>query len=222
MRLKEYINEAVETKEVNELIQPKIKPFYDFLKKQNWIVDDKDIVDFLNKLFKGESIGYKFKIVPGKGKIYRNISGGLLSIKGGQVVLDINIVEGVSNFFKRFAKSNKDKMFLDIRKNQFFSDLLNMLSHEFRHIGQLISSKFAITFIDPEVSSAYEYFGSSAEIDAFSLQAAIEFLKYKKHGSVYKMYRKIFSSDDDNYKRFLKKLEKYKKELKQLNLKEIF
>jgi len=222
MRFKQYIDESMEIKEVGNLIKPKIKPLYDFLKKHNWIVSDKQLIDQLNKIFKSNDIDYMFKLTTDKGKIYRNIAGGGLSILKGNVGLEIELVKGVSDFFKRFAKGNKDKIFLDIRKNQFFSDLLSMMSHEFRHIGQLVSSKFKTKLINPEDATVGEYFGSDAEIDAFAFQAAIEFLKYDKHGGVYKTYSKIFDINDKPYKKFLKRLESYKSKLKKMKLDKIF
>ena len=222
MRLQKYLDEEIEIVEVGNIIRPKIKLLYNFLKKFNWIVTDKQLINQLNKIFKSNDIDYTFKLTTDKGKIYRNIAGGGLNIKSGDVELEIELVKGISDFFKRFAKGGKDKVFLDIRKNQFFSDLVNMMSHEFRHIGQLISSKFKTKLINPGDATVGEYFGSDAEIDAFAFQAAIEFLKYNKHGGVYKTYNKIFDINDKPYKKFLKRLEIYKSKLKNMKLDKIF
>lgn len=226
MRFKEYINEAAadEIKIVSYIIEPKVKLLYKFLKSNKWITDDKEITDILNILFKNKDIPIVFDISREKNKIYRYISGGEVEIGGGEIVITVHLQKGISEFFKRFAKPDKDKMFLDMRKNQFFSDLLNILSHEFKHLTQIRASDIKATFIDPsdlDPKDYHKYTGSDVEIDSFAFQAAIEFLKYGKHGGVYKMYKKTFEVDDSRYKKFLKKLESYKSKLKKMKLDKI-
>ena len=93
MRFKQYIDESIEIKEVIDLIKPKIKPLYDFLKKSNWIVSDEQLINQLNKIFKGSDIDYMFKLTTDRGKIYRNIAGGGLRILKGNVGLEIELIE---------------------------------------------------------------------------------------------------------------------------------
>ena len=217
MRFKEYIIEYKEIEFVGDLIMQKIIPLGNFLKKHNWIVTDKKLVDGLNKIFKDSIIGIVFKMSPGGKSIYRYIDGGELEIANGEINVYVYLNKGVSNFFKRFAKEEKEeKVFYDPRKNQFFSELLNMLSHEFRHIGQIKSSELKALMAGPDDP---RYIAHKTEIDAFAYQAAIEWLKYGKGGQVYNMYKNLFDDRDNKvYKRFLKRMEIYKKKLKKLKI----
>jgi len=254
MRLKEYLNESKEVSVVRDIISPRIKLLYDYLKSNNWEINDKDTVDVLNILFKTSLPQIIFKMSPVKSDGgYKNIVSAEFDIEGKSVIVYVYLPKNISDFFNQFIDPKKEKTFKNIKKNEFLSDLENMLSHEFRHLGQLKSSNLKIPFINPEELDPidfWKYLASDAEIDAFSYQASIEYLKTGKNGVSYKLYNNIFNPDKKNiekelatkkdrsgskyksvkdwlkakdkiYKNFLTKYERYKKKLKEAGLDKI-
>lgn len=246
MRLKSYITEmSKEIKTVRNIISPMIPLFFQYLQEKDWEIDDKELVEILNILFGKSKPPINFELSNEDGGGYKNIIGGDFNIEGTKVGVNIYLSKNVSKFFEQYKDPNKEKEFKDFRKNGFISDLENMISHELRHLGQLKSSNLKIQFIDPEDAAGYvKYLSSDSEIDAFSYQAAIEYLKTGKHGESYELYKTIFNPDkktikdkgnkesknfqlwlkskDKTYKKFLKKYERYKKKLKDMKLDKIF
>ncbi|HUS51488.1 MAG TPA: hypothetical protein VMZ91_15065 [Candidatus Paceibacterota bacterium] len=221
MRFKEYITEVKEVNLINKMVGSLAKQLYPLFKKEKWVLNDEKLLKLLNKAYGQFDIKIKFFISSDKTSMYRNISYAEVSIDYKQI--EVYITKGSSEFFKRFAKPDKEKMFLDIRKNEFFSDLANILIHEIRHFYQIIMDPNTIS-IDPGEPGVkhWEYLETKSEIDAFALQGAVEFLKLGKPGKIMNMYKDYFEKDAKEYKKFLSKVERYKKKMKTIGLDKVF
>lgn len=252
MRLKEYITEmAKEFFIVNKIVNSRKKLFHEYLSSNGWTISDKDVGDVLNILFKDVKPQLTFHLTGMKADGgYNTIISAEFDINGQNIVVKTFLPKGIGKYFEKYKDPQKEKYFLDMKRNEFLSDLVNMLSHEFRHLGQLKSSNFKIPFVNPEELDPvdfWKYLKSDAEIDAFSYQAAIEYLKTGKNGVSYGLYNSIFNPDsrevekelatkkdrsgsrnksaqdwlkakDKIYKNFLTKYERYKKKLQKAGL----
>ncbi|HUS51487.1 MAG TPA: hypothetical protein VMZ91_15060, partial [Candidatus Paceibacterota bacterium] len=200
MRLKEYITEM--SKEyfiVNKIVNSRKKLFYEYLKDDDWTFSDKDIEDALNILYKDIKPPLTFHLTGDKADGgYSTIISADFDINGKKIVVNVFLPKDISKYFEKYKDPENEKYFLDLKRNEFLSDLVNMLSHEFRHLGQIKSSNFKIPFINPEeldIMDFWKYLASDAEIDAFSYQAAIEYLKTGKNGVSYNLYNHTFNPD---------------------------
>lgn len=220
MRLKNYIVEVSveEVKFVKNMITSKSKQLYNYFDSRDWVVTDKELISNLNKIFKDYNI--IFSIGSYKKRLYATIVEAEIDPDNTRV--SVILPKKVSEFFRRFAKINKKEIFMDIGKNQFFSELLNTLSHEYRHMIQIVDYP-DIEFVGGESGEPTEvYLDNRAEIDSFSLQAALEYLKLGKPGKIIKMYKEHFSDDHRKFRNFMKKVERYKKKLEKLNFDKVF
>ena len=214
MRLKEYINEMEEVHFVKKMIDSKSKELYNVLNAHDWVVTNNTLVKKLNKVFKDYNI--VFEIGSNKKQLYDTVIEA--EIDSDNTKVDVKLPKDISIFFRRFAKPDKKNMFMNVRKNQFFSELLNILSHEYRHMTQIVDFP-GIEYMGYEND---DYLENKAELDAFSLQAALEYLKLKKPGKIIKMYQDHYSTDSKIYRNFITKVERYKAKLKKLNIDKVF
>jgi len=227
MRLKEYIDESVidEVKNIINIIKPMISLLHRYLKDKDWEIDDKELIEVLNIVFGKGKPKFVFDISKEPYGGYKTVNNADFDISGPIISINIYLTKGASKFFETFKDPKEEKNFTNIRKNEFFSDLISMLSHEFRHLGQLTSSKFKAAFVNPDEltdKTYWKYLESHVEIDAFSFEAAIDYIKNGKNGNAYKIYKQVFDPKDKTYKKFLKKFELYKEKIKKSGLDKIF
>jgi len=212
MRLQKTLDEAAEFEIVVNDIQSSMHELYRILKKNSFNMTDISLEKTLDSIFKNKGIG--FTKGPTKGPHVSSVisSAGITD----ELFVVVEYVPGFSKYFKRFAKEGKYENFFSITKNDFFRVLAQLVSHEYRHYFQGISSKMKSfkTGSDPSKIGFKDYYKSPHEIDAFALQAAIQSIA-KNDSDVISQYYYYFSEADPKiWKKFLKKTRSFVSDLK--------
>jgi len=193
--------------------------------------------DMMKKLYK-ESKKYKFtwptsidlihdltKIAPKNISFRAKATGGLSSLvlsaiyHGCDNTIEISIAPKAYLYFQRFNKEQKKDDFLDVRRNLFYKELIEVLSHELSHRRQLrVSDRKVDWDTGDRKASEYirRYYSNKHEVDAFASQAAAQIA----HGG----YSTIFSEieamhkegyiDTKTFNRFMKKVDNKLRKLK--------
>lgn len=185
--------------------------------KHGWNVNDDMMIKILNGTFSRYNIIFLLSKHGKSKKIKKYISYAKAWIitdtekNDTKYFVEIGVVKGFSNYFKRFAK-NVSK-FYNIKQNQFLQDLLDLLSHEVVHIKQASKSgdKFTQKYGPGDYKYDETYLAIPEELDAFAYQASIEVLRTGKlEGSkTYKRYVETFGKNSLVFKKFMKRLLKY-------------
>jgi|GEM_PF-4591995 hypothetical protein len=163
-----------------------------------------------------------FEFVKAKKKAKSNISRfvymgifDMMEDNNKKIPIRLSIRKNTYDFFRRFAKPNSEKIFFDLKKNQFARDIMAPLSHEITHYLQYIKSRGEINF--PEEDSTYaQYISNKAELEAFALQITLEQITGKKSSmyNVYLKYKNKGSISDKTWNNLLRKIDYFKKEIK--------
>lgn len=232
MRLKNYITEV--TKMANELkdIKKDFKEWFDIIAKvfdkRGWNMSDKDMLDALNAITKPQGVEWKIWKRRSSGKYLSGARFGGEGVERG-IYFTVYVNPGFTEYFKRFEKPNRRKMLFDINQNAFLRELFDILAHETTHAMQL----FAINdFGNPDayadqmerqgeqdvVHKKLEYYSDPREIEAYALQAAIEYARLNQ-SRIIDIYHQYFKEDNPKvWKAFLKKYAFYKDEIKKSGL----
>ena len=216
MRLQKVLNEAAELQIVIKDIESKMHELYRILKKHGFQMTDEQLEKTLDSIFKDK--GINFYIGKKRGAHYTPLIDG--AAIHPDLDIEVELVPGFSQFFRRFAKEGKFQQFFNVGKNQFFYSLAEILSHEYRHLFQTLKSKGKMfkTATNPEYVGYSEYKKTPAELDAFALQAAIQHIRTGK-SIVVKEYAQMFSKDDPKvWQKFLKKADAQVKKIKKRGL----
>ena len=110
--------------------------------------------------------------------------------------------------------------FFTFGRNRFLDELLIVMGHEYRHIEQYKDPKFRSIFKDNHFikrETLEEYLKDYLEMDALAKEAAIDIVKQGvREPAAFILYREGLPEQKDRrfIDRFLKLVEKYKKEIK--------
>lgn len=211
MKLKRYIKEITDptVEKAKKVIEYNIPKLYNILFKKSFNISTHAFVGILNNLFKNNKI--KFELAPvGIRKRYRYIVAGYMFIDG-RIQIDICNNKNTGKFFRRFAQEGKKDDFFNIERNEFFKELLSILSHEMIHIEQFKKAGKKGWLESGE--SEKEYLGDPQELEAHAQDAAIEIIR---RGTSYTIERYFasFTMKDAILRKFLKKTAYYCVKLK--------
>jgi len=216
MRLNNYINETTEgiTSLAKLIVTSMLNNIWLDLKKINFrLKSDKQLIDIMNKHNKYPDY-VEFALSNKKRKsLSRIVSIGIFDMVEKNKII-INVRKDVYKFFDRFAKPNGEKIWFDLKKNQLTRDLISALSHEIIHSLQYLKSEGLANFPSNAITSVY--ISGHVEIEAFAAQAAVDLITTGK-SKFYDLYKELFEEDEISRKtwnKFLKKLDIYKKEIK--------
>jgi hypothetical protein len=217
MRLKNTLQEAAEFEMVVKDIHSKMYELFRVLKKNNFQMDDKSLEKSLDAIFKDKGIGFQIgrKRISSFSHVIQ--SGGMTD----DLFIVIEYVPGFSKYFRRYAKPDKQNLFFDIAKNEFFRALAEIVSHEYRHIFQNLSAKgIGVGETSPSSSdkSWVSYYKSHEELDAFALQAAVQYLRHGESNIISNYDYHFSEKDPKTWRKFLKKFYMNVKELKKRGL----
>lgn len=223
MRLSNYITEQHAANAYKEAIKNTeiiMYGLYRALEKRGFDLENNDnLIRILNGV--SESITpVEFSSRTERGKLGKFIvKAQFVPRKGGKInkkFIEIEIDDNTFKYFRRFAREEKKKLYFDMNKNQFARELIDLLSHEIVHKMQYMINRGRDMFVD--TTHITDYLADRSEIDAFSVQAAIQ-LETTGRSFVWKYLKKATENDDmhiSNWQRFVKKVSKYREEIKEI------
>ena len=231
MRLEEQLQMTEATKMANELKDIK-KDFIHWmsivakvLDKEGWWIDDEDMINVLNAITMPDGVEFVLWKRKSSGAYFSGAQFGGKPVERG-IYFTVYTNPGFAEYFRRFSKSSRRKMFFDINQNAFLRELFDILAHETTHAMQT----FAISDRgDPERYAANQkeqdikgdpnsYYTDPREIEAYALQAAIEYARLGQ-SAIIANYNTMFKETQPKvWKAFLKKYAFYKQEIKKSGL----
>lgn len=233
MRLKSYLVETTSMKAPLKELEDDMKDWFGKFKQimerhGTWNISDDELITILNALTKEVGLEFNIRKRRSYGKYISGAQFGGESVNRG-IFFQVDVNPGAAKFFRRFEDKKKQSMFNDINKNGFMRELYKILAHEGVHAEQLLrmtADKDNIKNLNtdnPQDDSSLSYYAMKREIEAYALQAAIDYESLGK-SNVYDIYKKYFKDGFDGnpdqkvWKRFLKKFSFYQKEVKQSGL----
>lgn len=212
MRFRRYLTEITKSpfKELASNMRDDLSGLYDRLKKKNWVFTDNELASIMQD----ELAGTRFIIGPRGGR-KKYVTSGEFNANDQKMPWKIELTQGVSKFFRRFAKEEKKSVFLDVNKNAFIRELLSVMTHEIIHAFQMISSK-GKAFIKPYPKNFtnVQYFKDPLEIEAWAHDAALELVRTRE-SEIVSLYMMMFKTQEPKvWKKFMKKVVFYVQDIK--------
>lgn len=193
--------------------------------KEGWYMDDEDMLNVLNAITNPEGVEFVLWKRRSSGKYISGAQFGGESVKR-DIYFTVWVNPEFAEYFKRFSKPGRRKMFLDINKNAFARELFDVLAHETNHAMQAmtISTKgneeeyLRITQQQDRVGDPLGYYTDPREIEAYALQAAIEYERLKQ-SKIVDIYAHLFQESNPKvWKKFLKVFSKYREQVKKTGI----
>ena len=225
MRLKKfyiYESNASAAQKGKKISDKMMEKLWVWLERNSFVVGEFELTDFLNKI---SPMGIRFELNYHKRNLGRLLGyGNIQSTKPistkPEVSIRLDLTKNAADYFRRFAREDKKSTFFDKKKNQFYYELYELLTHELTHKLQLIKSNWKIKWDWNEMDGSY--LSVSGEIDAFALQAALQIIRGDKSQiwDVYSNFKSKGQITDKVYNKFMKKVYLNIKELKRLGMAE--
>ena len=226
MRLEDYLmievtNMSEHLLDLKKDIQNWLKIVDKVLNKEGWYINDKDMLKVLNAITNSEGIEFILLKRKSSGKYISGAQFGGKSVERG-IYFTVWVLPGFGDYFKRFSNPKKRKMFLDVNQNAFARELYDVLSHETAHAMQAIAitdrgdqEKYvASTQQQNREGDPIGYYSDPREVEAYALQAAIEYTRLHKSHIIDLYYYYFKENNPKIWKSFLKKYSFYKKQIK--------
>lgn len=217
MKLSNYIvyeSSAPAAQKGKKITDNMMKKLWDWLEKKSFIISTDDLVKRLNII---SPRNMKFEHSTRKSSVGRFLSYAIFKDEDVTITFEVNM--NTDKYFRRFAKEHKKNQFFDIKKNQFYKELLELMSHEITH--QLQFQKGDIdAFIDSSDEELGSYLSRKWEIDSFAIQAALEIINGDRSRTwdVYTEFRASGEITSKIYNRFKKKVYQNIKELQKMGM----
>lgn len=211
------VSAAQKGKKITDNIMEKL---WTWLNKNQFVIGDFALMDFLNKV----SPRYiEFELTPHKRNLGRLLGYGWFNTtlpkrEKPENTISLHLTKNAAGYFRRFSRKDKKDIFFDRRKNQFYKELYELLTHELTHELQVIKSNWKIRWDWKEMDSSY--LSDKGEIDAFALQAALQIIHSDRSGvwDIYSSHKAKGLITDKVYNRFMKKVYSNIKELQKLGM----
>lgn len=231
MRLEEQLQITETTRMADELkdIKKDFKQWFTVLAKAldkaGWEINDEDLLKILNAITMPDGVEFVLWKRKSAGAYFSGAQFGGKPVER-DIYFTVYTNPGFAEYFRRFVKPSRRKMFLDINQNAFLRELFDILAHETTHAMQT----FAISDKgNPETYAAKQkeqdikgdpnsYYTDPREIEAYALQAAIEYARLNQ-STIIAHYKEMFKETQPKiWKKFLKKYTFYKGEIKKSGL----
>jgi hypothetical protein len=207
------VSAAQEGKRIVDLI---MKKFFEKLKSRSFVYGSTwDIVKDLNQISPKK---IKFQLSTHKASLGRFLSYALYDFDYQKIIIEIN--PKTSDYLRRFAKEKSQKFFFDPKKNQFYKEMFEILTHELVHKAQHMKAGSLEAFGEEVTDDDTGYFSRKVEIDSFALQAALQVI-HGDRSTIWDLYTQHKSDGiitDKTYKKFMKKVYSNIKELQKLGM----
>lgn len=207
------VSAAQEGKKITSLI---MKKFFEKLKSRSFVYGSTwDIVKDLNQISPKK---IKFDVNKQTSSLGRFLSYAVYDFEYGKIIIEIN--PKTNEYLRRFAKEKSQKFFFDPKKNQFYKEMFEILTHELVHKAQHIKAGSLEAFGEEVTDDDTGYFSRKVEIDSFALQAALEII-HSDRSVIWDLYSAHKSSGiitDRTYNKFMKKVYSNIKELQKLGM----
>ena len=219
MKLTHYINEsnvsaAQEGKKISNSIMKKL---FEKLKNRSFVYGSTwDLIQDLNQISPKK---VRFSRNTHKLSLGRFLSYATYDLLHPKIEIEVN--PKTDEYFRRFAKEKSQKFFFDSKKNQFYKELYEILSHEIVHKIQHTKAGRLEPFkenVDDESEGGYV--SAQVEIDAFALQAALEIIHGDRSAiwDTYSGHKAKGEITSKVYNKFMKKVYTNIRELKKLGM----
>jgi len=199
-------------KKITKLIMDK---FFSKLQKKSFVYATMD--DLVFDLNQVSPKMIKFDTKMSKRNLGMYISGGIFDWDTKKI--HIHLTNKLNDYLRRFAREDKQSNYFDVKKNMFYKELLEVLSHEIVHTFQYqVAHLKPFEQITPDDMGGY--LSRQVEIDAYALHAAIQIINSDR-SSIWDSYEKFYSNGDidkKQYKKFVKKVYANIREIKKLGL----
>lgn len=225
-RLEEYL--LIEVTSMSEHLLDLKKDIINWFKiigkvfdKEGWNVNSKDMLNVLNAIVNSEGVEFISLKRKSSGKYISGAQFGGKSVDRG-IFFTVWVNPDFADYFRRFSKPNRRKMFLDINQNAFARELYDVLAHETAHAMQAIAitdrgnqEKYvASTQQQDRENDPIGYYADPREVEAYALQAAIEYVRLNQ-SRIIDLYQYHFKENNPKiWKKFLKVYSFYKKQVK--------
>lgn len=217
MKLSNYIvyeSSASAAQKSKKIVDTIISRLWKGLEKKSFVISIGDLVNLMNRV---SPRNIKFIATARPESAGRYLSYAIFDWDNNEITFDIN--SKTVDYLRRFAKEHKKNQFFDAKKNQFYKELLELMSHEMAHVLQLSKGSLD-AFIDKSDEELGSYLSRKWEIDAFSLQAALEIINgdRSKTWDVYTSFKASGEITDKVYNRFKKKVYRNIKDLQKMGM----
>lgn len=223
MKLTQYIvyeSNASAAQKGKKIVDTIMGRLYKALERKSFIIDHFELEELLNRI---SPKNVNFKLAEHKKNLGRLIGYGNIQITTPDtakpdVTINLHLTKNAAEYFRRFAREDKKSWFFDKKKNQFYREVYELLTHEIAHELQAMKSSLKIDWNWEKMDSSY--ISNKGEIDAFALQAALQIINSDRSQiwDIYMTFKSKGLITDKVYNRFMKKVYKNIKELQRLGL----